>query len=254
MKVLVFSDVHGEFGPLRELMHVAGGLDCDFGLFCGDIVRGGARGREFMAAKDGGREPDMCCEAIRAERAEDYAFYAEFHGTLRPSPFPIFGVPGNMDAPEGRYLTCSLTAEGADSPLEVVHRSAARCGDWIICGLGGEITEVDREEFFVLRYPRWEALQSFRLFELIEGRRIMVLHSPPIGDVVDRDNGGHKGCQVVNEVIHTYRPELAVCGHAHDAAGQEVVGDTHVVNPGSLRGGRYAVVDLETMVADLREL
>lgn len=254
MKALVFSDVHGEFGPLRELMHLAPSLGCDFGLFCGDVVRGKARGAEFMAAKREGRAADTCSPAVEHERAEDYALYAEFYQTLRPSPFPIFGVPGNMDAPEGRYLTCALAEAGADSPLEVVHRSAMRCGEFVICGLGGEITAVDREEFLVLQYPRWEAHHCFRLFELVEGRRIMVLHTPPIGEVVDRDGAGHKGCEAVNEVILTYRPELVVCGHAHDAPGQETVGQSEVVNPGALRGGRYAVVDLETMRAELREL
>jgi len=254
MKALVFSDVHGEFDPLRELMRTAPTLGCDFGLFCGDVVRGKARGAEFMAAKQEGREADICSPAVRDERAEDYALYAEFHQTLRPSPFPIFGVPGNMDAPEGRYLTCALAEAGADSPLEVVHRSAWRHGDFVICGLGGEITAVDREEFVVLQYPRWEAHHCFRLFDLVPGRRIMVLHSPPIGEVVDRDGTAHKGCEVVNEVIHTYRPELAVCGHAHDAPGQETVGGSQVVNPGALRGGHYAVVDLETMQAELRQL
>ncbi|MGD9495384.1 MAG: metallophosphoesterase [Armatimonadota bacterium] len=254
MRALVFSDVHGEFDPLRALMHLAPRLQCDFGLFCGDIVRGKARGSEFLTARDEGRAPDLRSPALEAERAEDYALYAEFHQTLRPCPFPIFGVPGNMDAPEGRYLTCSLAEAGADSPLEVVHRSLVRSCGFAIGGLGGEITQVDREELFMLRYPRWEALYTFRLFECVEAPRIMVLHTPPIGEVVDRDNGGHKGCEVVNEVIHTYRPVLAVCGHAHDAAGQEIIGDCHVVNPGSLRGGRYAVVDLETMAAELREL
>ena len=94
--------------------------------------------------------PDLHCPAVEAERAEDYALYAEFYQTLRPSPFPIFRVPGNMDARE-RYLTCALAEAGA-FPLEVVHRFATRCGDSIICGLG-EITAVDREELMVLQCP-----------------------------------------------------------------------------------------------------
>ncbi len=254
MKALVFSDVHGEMDAVRELMRVAPDTDCDFGLFCGDIVKGHARGDEFLAAHAEGRQENTRKPEILEERAEDYALYAEFHGCLRPSPFPIYGVPGNMDAPEGRYLTCSLAEEGADSPLEVVHRSLAQCGDFIISGLGGKITEVDRHEFLVLEYPRWEALHQLRLFEFVEGPRIMVLHTPPIGEIVDLDNGDHKGCQVVNELIHTYRPKLAVVGHAHHAQGQETVAETAVVNPGGLKAGNYAIVDLDTMEADLRQL
>jgi len=254
MRALVFSDVHGEMDAVRELMRLAPKCECDFGLFCGDIVRGRARGKEFVESHAEGREGDLRSPEIVRERAEDYALYAEFHGCLRPSPFPIYGVPGNMDAPEGRYLTCSLAEEGADSPLEVVHRSLARHGDYVISGLGGQLTEVDRHETLVLQYPRWEALHQLRLFEFVPGPRVMVLHTPPIGQVVDRDNGGHKGCQVVNELIHTYRPKLAVCGHAHDAQGQETIAQTLVVNPGALKGGRYAVVDLDAMEVELRQL
>lgn len=254
MKALVFSDVHGEMDRVRHLMRLAPDFDCDLGLFCGDIVKGYARGDEFLAAHEEGREAQLRKPEIVEERAEDYALYAEFYGCLRPSPFPIYGVPGNMDAPEGRYLTCALAEEGGDSPLEVVHRSLAKHGDYVVSGLGGQLTEVDRHEFLVLQYPRWEALHQLRLFEFVQGPRIMVLHTPPIGRVVDRDNGGHKGCQVVNELIHTYRPKLAVAGHAHDAQGQETIAQTLVVNPGALKQGMYAIVDLEEMEAELREL
>ena len=254
MRALVFSDVHGEMDRVRHLMRLAPDMDCDFGLFCGDIVKGHARGDEFLAAKEEGREGDLCKPEIIKERAEDYALYAEFHGCLRPSPFPIYGLPGNMDAPEGRYLTCSLAEEGADSPLEVVHRSLARCGDYIISGLGGQISEVDRHEFLVLQYPRWEALHQLRLFEFVDAPRIMVLHTPPIGKVVDIDNGGHKGSQVVNELINTYRPRLTVAGHAHDAQGSETIAETLVVNPGALKNGKYAIVDLEAMEVELKQL
>lgn len=254
MKALVFSDVHAEMDALRELMRLAPEMHCELGLFCGDIVKGHARGDEFLASRAEGREPNARRPEILDERAEDYAIYAQFYGALRASPFPIYGVPGNMDAPEGRYLTCSLAEEGANSPLQVVHRSLARCGDWVISGLGGQITDEDRDETLVLQYPRWEALHQLRLYEFVEGPRIMVLHTPPIGEIVDLDNGGHKGCRVVNELIHTYRPTLAVAGHAHDAQGQETIANTLVVNPGALKGGNYALVDLDTMEADLRRL
>lgn len=254
MKALVFSDVHGEMEAVRELMRLAPEIDCDLGLFCGDVVRGHARGDEFLSAQTEGREPNRCSPEIQQESAEDRTFYQQFYACLRPSPFPIFGVPGNMDAPEGRYMTCALTAEGGASTLEVVHRSVARFGDWVISGLGGRINDTERHDSLVLEYPRWEALHQLRLFEMVEGPRIMVLHTPPVGEVVDLDNGGHKGSAVVNELINTYRPKLAVAGHAHDAQGQETISDTVVVNPGALKSGNYAVLDLDGIEADLRRL
>ncbi len=254
MRALVFSDVHGETGLLRELVRQMPEMDCKFGLFCGDIVKGSARGSEYTTARNEGRIPDPNHPSIETERAEDYALYAEFYAVLRPAPFRIFAVPGNMDAPEGRYITTGLGSEGVDSGIEIVHHSVTRHEGWVIAGMGGEITEADREEFFVLRYPRWEAEHSFRVFSCIEGERIMVLHSPPLGDVVDMDGEKHKGSQVVNDLIHHWRPTLAVCGHAHDAAGAEMIGTTLVVNPGALKTGHYAIVDLETKDVNLLQL
>lgn len=239
---------------VRELIDLAPDLKCDLGLFCGDVVRGYARGDEFLDARANGREPDSRKPEILEERDEDIAFYSEFRESLQAAPFPIYGVPGNMDAPEGRYLRCALTETGARSPLEVVHRSPTRHHGIAICGLGGEITAEQREVSLVLQFPRWEALHQFRVLDLVDDPTVVVLHTPPVGDVVDIDNGGHKGSEVVNEILDAYGPTLAVAGHAHDAQGRETIARTTVVNPGALKNGNYAVVDLESMEADLRSL
>lgn len=254
MRALVFSDVHGEMDRLRELVARLPRLKCDLGLFCGDIVRGKARASEYNAAREQGREPSFHTPEIEAERGEDYALYAEFYAVLRPVDFRIFAVPGNMDAPEGRFIAAALGAEGMEAGVESVHRFAAKLGDWVIAGIGGQITEATREEIYVLMFPRWEAEHAFGLFECIEGSRIMVLHTPPLGEVVDLDGHKHKGCQVVNDLIHHWRPSLAVCGHSHDSPGQEMIGNTLVVNPGALKNGHFATVDLESKEVRLLEL
>lgn len=254
MKALVFSDVHGAMDQLRELVARLPRLKCDLGLFCGDIVRGRARAAEFTAARAEGRTPNFHTPEIEAERGEDYALYAEFYAILRPVEFRIFAVPGNMDAPEGRYTAAAVGSEGLAAAVESVHRFAAKWHDWVIVGMGGQITEAAREEIFMLMFPRWEADHAFGLFELIPGPRIMVLHTPPLGEVVDLDGNKHKGCQVVNDLIHHWRPALAVCGHAHEARGHEIIGETLVVNPGALKNGHFATVDLESKEVRLLDL
>lgn len=253
MRALVFSDVHGEMDRLRELVSRLPRLKCHLGLFCGDIVRGRARAAEWTAAREQGREPNFHTPEIEAERGEDYALYAEFYAILSPVEFRIFVVPGNMDAPEGRYVATVLGSDGL-AAVETVHRFPAKLGEWVVVGMGGQITEAAREEIFMLMFPRWEAEHAFGLFELIPGSRLMVLHTPPLGEVVDRDGNKHKGSQVVNDLIHHWRPALAVCGHAHDAQGQEMIGDTLVVNPGALKNGYFATVDLESKEVRLLEL
>jgi Icc-related predicted phosphoesterase len=50
---------------------------------------------------------------------------------------------------------------------------------------------------------------------------------------VDESGGRHLGSEAVLRAIEDKRPRLAVCGHIHDAWGQESrIGGTRVVNLG----------------------
>jgi Icc-related predicted phosphoesterase len=76
--------------------------------------------------------------------------------------------------------------------------------------------------------------------------RVLVSHTPPYGTVCDRlKTGGHAGSRAVREFIEKYRPDVCLCGHIHEARGEDRVGRTHIVNPGPLSSGSYALLRRE---------
>jgi Icc-related predicted phosphoesterase len=71
----------------------------------------------------------------------------------------------------------------------------------------------------------------------------MVSHTPPVNTELDNAGGRHVGSEKVREFIERCEPDLMLCGHVHEAKGQERIGKTVIVNPGMLRNG-HALIDL----------
>lgn len=117
------------------------------------------------------------------------------------------------------------------------------CQDWpSAIVLHGEGTELDGVTFFGLGggVPVTPWAWSFDLSEREAEEKlapcpqgcVLVVHSPPKG-YVDESHGRHLGSEAILATIEAKRPVLAVCGHIHDAWGQEAkVGSTPVVNLG----------------------
>ena len=64
---------------------------------------------------------------------------------------------------------------------------------------------------------------------------ILISHNPPKGQVVDAVNPElHAGSQMFTDFILEHKPLAVICGHIHEGRGSEKIGDTLVINPGSL--------------------
>jgi len=64
---------------------------------------------------------------------------------------------------------------------------------------------------------------------------VLVSHNPPVGDKVDSFDGEHHaGSQKFTDFILKNKPVAVVCGHIHEGTNIEKIGDTVVINPGSL--------------------
>jgi Icc-related predicted phosphoesterase len=108
--------------------------------------------------------------------------------------------------------------------------------------LHGDGTSVDGVEFFglgcgipVTPFP-WSAdltdAQAAPLLSRCPEHAVLVVHSPPKG-YVDRAWGRHLGSTAILSAIEVKQPRLALCGHIHEAWGQEAtVGRSRVVNLG----------------------
>jgi Icc-related predicted phosphoesterase len=74
--------------------------------------------------------------------------------------------------------------------------------------------------------------------------KVFVTHTPAIDTKVDDAGGGrHVGSVKVREFVEKYQPDLVLCGHVHEARGQDMLGKTVMVNPGMLRNG-HALIEL----------
>jgi len=71
-------------------------------------------------------------------------------------------------------------------------------------------------------------------------------HAPPYGTACDRlRSGEHVGSTAVRALVDREQPDLVLCGHIHEARGEDRVGRTRIVNPGPAAAGHYAVVEIE---------
>jgi len=83
---------------------------------------------------------------------------------------------------------------------------------------------------------------------------ILVTHSPPRDCLDTAMFGMHAGSTAIRKYIETYQPVFVFCGHVHEARGQEHIGTTTVVNPGPLKEGYYAEVDVEKKTVELKRI
>ena len=76
---------------------------------------------------------------------------------------------------------------------------------------------------------------------------ILVSHNPPICGKLDSFDGvHHAGSQKFTDFIQEHQPLAVVCGHIHEGTGIDKIGETVVINPGSLgEKGTYVWLEVE---------
>lgn len=71
---------------------------------------------------------------------------------------------------------------------------------------------------------------------------ILITHGPAYG-VLDKTIAGEAvGCQELREKVFTVNPRVAICGHIHEAYGQERIAQTNFINA-SVLDVRYRLVN-----------
>jgi|TARA_B100001971_G_C18207966_1_gene548816 Icc-related predicted phosphoesterase len=64
-------------------------------------------------------------------------------------------------------------------------------------------------------------------------KKLMVTHVHPSGSMVEKFTSLFPGSLGVRKAIDTFQPDLALCGHVHEAEGiEELIGKTKLVNVG----------------------
>ena len=194
MKLLLFSDVHGDLDACRRLVDRADDVD---------VVVGAG---DFCVARRNLAAPIEALSAIDT---------------------PTALVPGNAETED--EIAEQLSAAGWIDDVHVLHGDGVTIEGVPFYGLGGGVPVTP---FGPWSYDFSEAEARNLLADCPEGA-VLVSHSPP-KNAVDRDSKGkHLGSTAVRTAIEQKSPVLTVCGHIHGSWGETAeIGPTPVVNAG----------------------
>lgn len=206
-KILALADIHGRAQNIVPL--AAAIADCDAVVIAGDITDFGGT--------------DQVNSVLSA---------------LKPYGKPVFAVPGNCDP--------SAVDEVLGQHEMNLHGTGLQSDDFRFVGVGGslpcggatpneagELAFQDVLEKGVLSLPATDNL-------------VLVTHQPAYGTHLDCvGHARHAGSRAIRRFIEQYEPVLAVSGHLHELMGTDTIGPTTLVNPGPLRQGRYAIIEIE---------
>ncbi len=157
----------------------------------------------------------------------DLSFFdAEPRGLIKPfveRGQRVLFVPGNHDS----FATAAVLAH--TYKIKNLHGYSVRYEDIGIFGCGkatvGFEALSDDEIFDVLR----EAHEHVSYL----GKKIMVTHVHPSGSTAERFTTHFQGSAGVRRAIEELQPDIAFCGHVHEAEGlEERLGKTRVINVG----------------------
>lgn len=213
MRFLVISDLHGEISMLEKLDEEF--KKADAVLFAGDFAK-------FNHTETGKPALEALCKK---------------HDV-------IFSVIGNCDEPsfraeiEARDISCEGTL--------VFHEGLAFCGS----GGGSKFTGATPNE-----RTDEELASDFSLVGNDDDKTagkdsgwntlIVVMHNPPKDTECDKiENGMHVGSPLLRSFIEKAKPLAVVTGHIHESVGIDKIGETTVINPGSLAEGKYGILEV----------
>ncbi len=206
MKILALTDIHGAYKHAAEIVAAA---PADVVVIGGDLTTVGSV-----------KEAE---EAIKLLQSAANA--------------TLLCVSGNMDLPQHDQMQermgVSLNARGVKvgdvgffgvsaAPISPLHTPY-------------EITEEEISERIGRGYAQVQGCTS----------TVFVPHAPPYGTKVDIIHAGlHVGSTAVRDFIEDARPSVVICGHIHEARGQDILDATQIVNCGPAFNGFYAEINI----------
>lgn len=205
MKLLLLSDIHGNTEVLDKLDEEFKSSDAV--LFAGDFA-----------------------ECFKTETAKPVL------DKLCSKHENIFAVLGNCDDPvfADNLDAADINCEGTLAFYEGI----------TFCGSGGG-------SVFTGKTPNERAEEDLVSdFDICKSEEmdnlILISHNPPKGTLCDTVNAElHAGSQMFRDLITELKPVAVLTGHIHEGRGIDKIGETFIVNPGSLgEKGTYAVMDI----------
>lgn len=160
----------------------------------------------------------------------------------------IYAQIGNMDRPE---VTSYLDEKGWN-----IHARGKQLAEDIgIMGVGYSTPTpfMTPSEVSDDKLAQWLNEGYEQVKHLI--KLILVAHDPPFGSkAAQLPSGENVGNRSVLEFIQRVQPDICLTGHIHEAASEDFIGRTKILNPGMLCMGGYVLIRLQEgkLAADLK--
>ncbi len=201
MKIITLTDLHGN---LEFISYITEELkEADFIFLSGDVTHFG-----------------------KAEQAKSMI------ETIKLYNDKILAIPGNCDYPDvNKYFV--------EIGISIDCRYIISNGLFIM-GVGGSLPcpgktplEFSEEEFAT--FYQETVKNNTKGLPIV-----LIAHQPPFNTLNDQLlDGFHVGSHSVRVFIEKYQPLICFCGHIHEAAGKDKIGQTTVINPGPFGMGGY---------------
>ncbi len=196
LKILAASDVHGDTKTINDLAERAEKEDVDLVVLCGDLT--------FH------------------EISTDNII-----GPFAKKNKKVLIIPGNHET----VATADFLATLYEPHAKNIHGYAVRYKDVGIFGAGGATNigpqpPIDEGEMYDLLKKGFDKIRYLK-------KKIMVTHIHPTESKMEKLSKFVPGSDAVKKAVKTFKPDLLLCGHVHEAEGlEEKIGDTTVINVG----------------------
>lgn len=197
MKILVFVDVHGEIGRIKNIVEIARKEEVSALVCAGDLTFFGSNLDNLIERLDIG--------------------------------LPLILIPCNHELPND-----IRDAARKFKFVRNLHNSVLELEGRIFIGLGGSKITPFSTPFELDDMEIDRQLRKFGRFAGKGKKAVLVVHEPPLNTMLDRIDGMHVGSKAIREFIGKHEPDFCICGHFHENAGkEEKLSRTTILNPGA---------------------
>jgi hypothetical protein len=191
IKILAVGDIHGDKRMVQKLAEKAEAENVDLVILAGDITT-------FEKSLEG-----LIGPFIKAKKE-------------------VLIIPGNHESPETIHVLTHMYPN-----TKSLHGYYVKKGDIGIFGAGlalnGGFTTNEKELFELLQKSH-KNIQNTK-------KKVMVTHVHPSGTMIEKFSPFVRPSKAVRKAIEEFQPDVAICGHVHEAAGiEEKIGKTTVIN------------------------
>jgi len=196
LKILAASDIHGDTDLVKKLADQAEKEDVDLVVLCGDLTFGEASTDNIIGP------------------------FAQKHKK-------VLIIPGNHES----VATADFLAELYDPHVRNIHGYSVKYKDVGIFGAGGATNvgptpPMSEKEMYGLLKKGFDKIKYLK-------KLIMVTHIHPTDTKIEKFSKFVPGSDAVRKAVETFKPDLLLCGHVHEAEGlEEKIGKTRVINVG----------------------